>query len=645
MKSGTISLNDPKLRLVNQYADAETGLYYNIARYYDPTQGRFISPDPAGIGDSIDSQVPDNLKLDMTVYASGQPLLMFDPDGAAKITYYLIDSTPNNRSASTTRWGFWLRDIGGANGQTQVLYDSGGSFLTSNENPLNNSGVGTVTSDFALWQLGDLASFGISSPVPAYVNFYAQNAISPSTFTVGIDDEGAREIVANLTQHGDIYNKYYCISNTPQQIFPSVLLENRIGSQRLFPGGRDGENDAGAGSRVPQGNDTFNCQIRLTQARAFEALNEAIAQQETGGADCTLHGCPAQTQNPLGNNAACWQSNASTCPNEPASYGRSQFTVNTFLEELIALSRTPPNQSATTSITEAAFRQTRFLTRAERMQLGFLDANGADTGLRGQLVQAERRAAGVRSWRNIIRGEVSTNTATLTPTAATLLRFAQETGLGLTELTAGNNAAALDYYSRAVKWEQLRKIIEDNSYRRSQTEAQAWARINMRSAQQTANNISPTDAQKIDALLADLGMTRAGLRPFITVNVMRWEEGWQAFRAAAIFSVPQGGPNLRGIFVANADSYFRDNTKFEIISNRVIQREIAKLKNTQPTFTEEDIVAVVARFHNSGNLESPTTARLDTSYTTRVIRIWNNLTCVQFDGARFSLDPIRTSTP
>jgi YD repeat-containing protein len=34
---------DPGLRLVNQYADAETGLSYNLARYYDPAAGRYRS--------------------------------------------------------------------------------------------------------------------------------------------------------------------------------------------------------------------------------------------------------------------------------------------------------------------------------------------------------------------------------------------------------------------------------------------------------------------------------------------------------------------------------------------------------------------------------------------------------------------------
>ena len=41
--SGTI---DQPLRMPGQYHDTESGLYYNLARYYEPTTGRYLSVDP-----------------------------------------------------------------------------------------------------------------------------------------------------------------------------------------------------------------------------------------------------------------------------------------------------------------------------------------------------------------------------------------------------------------------------------------------------------------------------------------------------------------------------------------------------------------------------------------------------------------------
>ncbi|MCX5309257.1 DUF6531 domain-containing protein [Streptomyces sp. NBC_00160] len=38
------------LRLPGQYDDAETGLYYNLHRHYDPQTARYASPDPLGLG-------------------------------------------------------------------------------------------------------------------------------------------------------------------------------------------------------------------------------------------------------------------------------------------------------------------------------------------------------------------------------------------------------------------------------------------------------------------------------------------------------------------------------------------------------------------------------------------------------------------
>lgn len=90
------------LRLPGQYADEETGLHYNMHRYYDPRgsvdsgelglrrvsfnsgvhgQGRYLTPDPLGYPDGPDPYL----------YASGDPVNKIDPRGLYEedVHYYL----------------------------------------------------------------------------------------------------------------------------------------------------------------------------------------------------------------------------------------------------------------------------------------------------------------------------------------------------------------------------------------------------------------------------------------------------------------------------------------------------------------------------------------------------------------------------
>ncbi|WP_319002075.1 RHS repeat-associated core domain-containing protein [Burkholderia cepacia] len=70
--SGPSSVPRPQnLRFQGQYLDRETGLHYNLFRYYDPDVGRYISPDPIGLAGGVN----------LYQYANGNPISWIDPLG------------------------------------------------------------------------------------------------------------------------------------------------------------------------------------------------------------------------------------------------------------------------------------------------------------------------------------------------------------------------------------------------------------------------------------------------------------------------------------------------------------------------------------------------------------------------------------
>ena len=91
------------LRFPGQYYDQETGLHYNIHRYYDPRTGRYTSFDPIGLAGGINGYG----------YANQNPLTYTDPLGLY-VCYYSIDfhqmvcysdQNPSSPSYDSENWG------------------------------------------------------------------------------------------------------------------------------------------------------------------------------------------------------------------------------------------------------------------------------------------------------------------------------------------------------------------------------------------------------------------------------------------------------------------------------------------------------------------------------------------------------------
>jgi RHS repeat-associated protein len=122
------------LRYMAREYDAETGLYYVRARYYDPQQGRFVSEDPIGLAGGINPYA----------YVENDPVNATDPSGlgpcdAWKITL-MFEGDPRT---------FWMLPAGCKPDNTGNLGNPnarGGQFLSGLNSGSRNRDVGAGSS-------------------------------------------------------------------------------------------------------------------------------------------------------------------------------------------------------------------------------------------------------------------------------------------------------------------------------------------------------------------------------------------------------------------------------------------------------------------------------------------------------------------
>ncbi|NKI92718.1 RHS repeat-associated core domain-containing protein [Rhizobacter sp. SG703] len=120
------------LRFPGQYADAESGLWYNYFRSYDPSRGGYPQPDPTGLAGGINPYL----------YVAGNPLRYVDPLGLyTEVIYW------HGVGVGESQFGHISTNINGKNyswgppGQWDTKYPLASSYIARQQTFRDGSGV------------------------------------------------------------------------------------------------------------------------------------------------------------------------------------------------------------------------------------------------------------------------------------------------------------------------------------------------------------------------------------------------------------------------------------------------------------------------------------------------------------------------
>lgn len=196
-----------KHKYTDQEEDAEYGLYYYNARYYDPELSRFVS------ADSIIPDPSDPQDFNRYSYVSNNPIIYVDPSGHEADIFLVYDNGGSYGSGSS--WGFgnygsfgswssWQNSWGGGYGG----YGGGG-----------NNALATFAAQLAMMQFMN--------------NYFASMSVAPAAAPAAVAPAAPSRAAAPAVQAstgfgGHIYNMntepFYQGGNASVQSGPKVVL-------------------------------------------------------------------------------------------------------------------------------------------------------------------------------------------------------------------------------------------------------------------------------------------------------------------------------------------------------------------------------------------------------------------------------------
>ena len=315
------------LRLPGQYEDEATGLHLNHWRTYDPRAGRYLERDPLGL------QAGWTGRDSATAYADGDPIGGFDPWGLATLTFHAVTTGADGRPLGRVqgfdraRWSFMIEDIeprpliGDGRGRPEtsgiegLLFDPWGDFLGGADAPARRgNGV-----DALAWSTVETGR----EVFAAFAAHYGGALAASDRLVIrGFDDRraGALALILSASPSARAACVRRVLDALPGISAAATESPIRVGSDDPTGPPRLLACAPAATLAVPYRDEVERARVERLQAAAELQESPSASIGESCAASV---GCRTRARIDV-NGRAYW-----------ASYGRTQFTVTTFLAELM----------------------------------------------------------------------------------------------------------------------------------------------------------------------------------------------------------------------------------------------------------------------------------------------------------------------